>query len=305
MSKVSIFHDSMSLNTTDTGGQGGLSISAKGGGGEDRLAEFLNRSISGKIVIKEWPYYVYNNATYHRLTKGQFSYQRNIEEIVLPNYIVKDEDTYFEDDVFKDCHSLKKIGPIPSNIKSIRSNLFMNCYNLEEIVLPEGLTSIQAGAFSGCSSLKEIVFPSTITSINNAFSYSGLETLDIRPFATKLQTNGTFPKFTNMPNLKYVKLNGLRASYFGGFVNCQNIEKIVIPNGVIRIGTGSTDKAFTGTKIKDGLYLPHSLTVIYAKAFTDLDSDIYCDFSEGYISGAPWGGDASRIHYNVPLPTEE
>lgn len=284
-----------------------VSLAGASGGdsGEDRLGEFINRSVSGKIVIKEWPYYVYNGSTIHRFTNNQFSYQRNIEEIVLPNYIIEDEDMYFEDEVFKDCHSLKKIGPIPSNIKKIRPRLFMNCYNLEEIVLPEGLTSIYDGAFLGCSSLKEIVFPSTITYFNSAFSKSGLETLDIRPFAAKLPTNETFPKFNDMPNLKYVKLGGLRASYFGGFTNCPNIEKIVIPNGVTRIGTNDKTNAFAGTKIKDGLYLPYSIATIYAKAFTDLDSDIYCDFVEGKVPGAPWGGDASRIHYNVPLPTEE
>ena len=59
MSKVSIFHDSLSLNTTDTGGQGGLSISAKGGGGGYRYDAFDVEITDDDISIYESGSYSY------------------------------------------------------------------------------------------------------------------------------------------------------------------------------------------------------------------------------------------------------
>lgn len=63
---------------------------------------------------------------------------------------------------------------IPSSVKKIGSESFFQCYNLEEVNLPEGLERIEWRALSGCHKIKTIVVPSSVTFIDGgAFNNMG------------------------------------------------------------------------------------------------------------------------------------
>lgn len=63
---------------------------------------------------------------------------------------------------------------IPSSVKKIGSESFFQCYNLEEVNLPEGLERIEWRALYGCHKIKTIVVPSSVTFINGgAFNNMG------------------------------------------------------------------------------------------------------------------------------------
>ena len=63
---------------------------------------------------------------------------------------------------------------IPSSVKKIGSESFFQCYNLEEVNLPEGLERIEWRALYGCLKIKTIVVPSSVTFIDGgAFNNMG------------------------------------------------------------------------------------------------------------------------------------
>ena len=60
-----------------------------------------------------------------------------------------------------DAYMLKNIILTTNNCQC----LLKNCWNLEEITLPEGMTTIASNQFGFCYRIKQVVFPSTISSI--------------------------------------------------------------------------------------------------------------------------------------------
>ena len=45
-------------------------------------------------------------------------------------------------------------------------NIFRNCTNLSDVILPNSITTIRAGAYNGCRNLKSIVIPNSVTCID-------------------------------------------------------------------------------------------------------------------------------------------
>lgn len=65
-----------------------------------------------------------------------------------------------------------------SNWTNVPGGCFINCSDLETVILGEGLTTIRANAFQNCTSLTSISLPSTLTVMENyAFSGTGLSAL--------------------------------------------------------------------------------------------------------------------------------
>ena len=76
---------------------------------------------------------------------------------------------------------------VPSHIKSIDDYAFNGFTGAKKITLNEGTERISNYAFNGCSSLTSFTIPSTVTLIGqNAFSYSGLNSIVIPPAVTSI-----------------------------------------------------------------------------------------------------------------------
>ena len=56
---------------------------------------------------------------------------------------------------------------IPDTVTTIGDSAFVDCNNLEEIVIPNSVTIIDADAFNGCESLKGISIPDSVTKIGS------------------------------------------------------------------------------------------------------------------------------------------
>ena len=167
---------------------------------------------------------------------------------------------------------------LPSTITSIGQGAFMNTPALRSITLPEGLVEIGQQAFAN-SGITSITIPASAYSIgDSAFAGSAI---------TSITWHGR-------PGLIQV----------GMFNRCINLQTVVIPEGVSRIG----DLAFAGCTALTSVTLPSTITSIYDSAFggcTALTTVTIPETIERirFGSGAV-GGDVFRECNQIPLATQ-
>lgn len=308
MPNVNIFHNALSFNTKESGeGGGGLSIHVNGdtggGGGETdpdkRLLDFIYRRLSGKLVLPEWPRSIYYPDQFD--FGYSFRDQTELEELTLPDAIDGGVYDYFVTPyTFAGCEKLKKINNFPQNIYKIPDHCFDGCA-FDSFEIPDSVTTIGGYAFQKCENLTSIEIPSGVTSLGEfAFNGTKIKVLDLRPCASKLTKN---LHVSGMPNLEYLYLDGFTKD-IKRIADLPKLKRLIIPEGVQHIGESTSSYAFQNTTVSNGLYLPSSITKIYANTFKSFSGKIYCNFSSGKVSGAPWGANSSNIYYNTPLPSE-
>ena len=74
--------------------------------------------------------------------------------------------------VFKEAKHKNEVGnnkyiQIPSSVKSIKDDAFLNCNSLTSIIIPPSVTCIGAYVFANCNGLTFISIPSSVTSIKD------------------------------------------------------------------------------------------------------------------------------------------
>ncbi len=73
---------------------------------------------------------------------------------------------------FKGCSSLSDLKFSDYSIAAVKSDTFMDCRGLEEVILPKGLAAIDSQAFRNDTSLTSVTIPESVISIDGtAFSY--------------------------------------------------------------------------------------------------------------------------------------
>ncbi|MGN1264072.1 MAG: leucine-rich repeat domain-containing protein [Prevotella sp.] len=147
----------------------------------------------------------------------------NIDEIELP---VSCRNMNF-------CLSKIKSIVIPEGITDIPPSTFELCSSLENVSLPSTLKSIDTAAFYGCYNMKDITLPESLTKIGNSvFSHSGITSLVIPKNVTEL---GSYvaDKCTNLMEAE-IKCD-LKDIPTGLFMECSNLQKIVLPESVEKI----------------------------------------------------------------------
>ena len=80
------------------------------------------------------------------------------------------------------------------------------------------------------------------------------------------------------------------------FYSCTSLASVTILDGVTTIGDG----AFSNCTNLASVTIHEGVTTIGSYAFSNMptDSHIYCGFSEGDVSGAPWGATNATIVYD-------
>ena len=136
------------------------------------------------------------------------------------------------------------------NLVVIGQQAFLNCRNLEKIILPENLEEIQYAAFNGCSNLKEIVLPNKVRRIAE-HCFSNCTALETVKLPRRLQKIGK-EAFYNCSNLQNIELpSTLTRIDSGAFERCTNLIQIEIPHRVTEIServfakTGLTNVTIT------------------------------------------------------------
>ena len=103
--------------------------------------------------------------------------------------------------------------------------------------------------------------------------------------------------FSGCTNLASITIpDGVTTIGNSAFSSCTNLASITIPDGVTTIGIA----AFSGCTSLASVTIPEGVTTIGNYAFSNMptDSHIYCGFSEGDVSGAPWGATNATIVYD-------
>ncbi len=122
----------------------------------------------------------------------------------LKEVIIGDKVKTITTNAFKLCKNLENIE-MSSHVEKIGAFAFAWCEKLEHINLPDGLENISISAFTFCTNLKKIVIPDSVTLIDDeAFSY-----------CTSLE-EVTLPK-------------NLNCIYVSAFINCKSLTEIKIP----------------------------------------------------------------------------
>ena len=239
----------------------------------------------------------------------------NLTSIALPEGLLR-----IETFAFMGCSELTTVV-LPDSLVEIGDGAFNGCKKLSDITLPKGLKSIGNHAFIGCREVKTIHFPEGLSSIGEeAFSLCGLTDISITAGLTTIGSSALYgcplntisvdvgnPAYYSEGNCLISKASGtlvrgcknskipMNGSVLrigeNAFEDCQNFYDIVIPEGVVSIGSS----AFAFCSLKS-VTIPESVTEIGNCAFwenRDLDIIYYGGTKERWNmieKGTSWDG---------------
>lgn len=204
--------------------------------------------------------------------RGLFANNDSIEEIKIPDTVVQ-----ISTDAFFNCSDLKNVD-ISDSVTEICTGAFWNCSNLSNVIMSKNLTKIGAYAFGNCDSLTSIDIPKTLKETYKGYAY----------FYGGAGGAECYGPFINCDNLKKVNIeDGIRNIPSGLFANNSSIENVVIPNGVTEI----CKNAFQNCSKLQEIELPSTLTKIDEDAFRNASSLLKIDIPNSVTEigvGAFW-----------------
>ena len=168
---------------------------SSGGGGSNKLAQLVDRSVT-EIIAED--------------LEGA---------------------TMFGDYAFSGCRGLTNIT-IPDSVTRIGFFAFRNCSGFTSIIIPDSVTSIGDNAFNGCSGLTSITMSNSVTSIGSSTFYycSGLTSITIPNSVTSIGSSALqIGSTTNKATIIFlsttpptITTSTFKASY---------LNKIIVPAG--------------------------------------------------------------------------
>lgn len=146
---------------------------------------------------------------------------------------------------FANCHSLlsMNITGFTSTAQALTlTNMFQNCYSIEQILLPstlasgsESVNSVLTTMFTTCYNLKTITLPTNLNSAGLSSTFLNCYSLVSATLPTNMSSLTTMAScFSNCINLQSVTLPttvGATISLSSTFSSCNSIGTITIPSG--------------------------------------------------------------------------
>ena len=158
------------------------------------------------------------------IKKGAFDCNSTIEEVVLPDSIVK------IDSAFWNCPNLKKVN-LPKSLVELGRTAFKNCPKLQRTEIPAGLKKIGEEAFSDCPGFAD---DNGFVIVRDAlFGYYGTAEKVVVPEGVK--TIAPFAFFERKMIKEVVFPKSLKKIVYIAFRGCTGIERINISKGLSSI----------------------------------------------------------------------
>lgn len=159
---------------------------------------------------------------------------------------------------------------INSGVKSIGSNAFNGCVNIESITIPYDVSYIGPNAFHACLELKSITIPEGVRDILPT-TFSECESLESITFTDAIISfgNGAFKNCTSLKSIT-IPDSGISIGY-EAFQGCTSLESITIPSSDTSIGLG----AFDGCKKLKSITMNKDVYDKYKNEFYDVSSDAF------------------------------
>lgn len=169
------------------------------------------------------------------------------EDCVKLDYVkIPDSVTKIESHVFAFCNKLRTIE-MSNGLKEIGSSAFQDCFNLQDLTIPDGLTSIGDEAFIGCKSIEYNKYDTGL--------YLGNEN---NPYYALIKTESK--EITSC-----IVNSQCKMIYYAAFSGCLNLTNVVLPDGLISIGS----QVFFNCVMLKNLKIPKSVTYIGFSAFSN------------------------------------
>lgn len=177
---------------------------------------------------------------------GTFKDNKNLTFVRLSNRL--DEIPSY---CFYNCRSLKEIE-IPNGVKSIGKEAFNLCFSLESVILPDSVVSMGEMAFDSCTGIRHLKLSKNLREIPrnaffiNEFSIDDDQRISMRQIKLEI----------NIPD-------GVEVIHTGAFMNRRNIEKVVLPRTLKKIG----QDAFLNCISLKEVHIPKELGEKFDKEF--------------------------------------
>ena len=137
---------------------------------------------------------------------------------------------------------------IPDTVTYIGSHCFEECEKLSEVKLSSNIEKLESAAFGNCQELKTLTIPKTLTRAGGEYGFGQY----------------CYGPFYNCKNLKEVIVEqGIKTIPSNLFAKCYGLEKIEIPNSVIKI----EESAFREATSLKAIVIPDSVTYIGSHCF--------------------------------------
>ncbi len=134
---------------------------------------------------------------------------------------------------------------IPEGTTRIGACSYFNYLSLESITIPASVTEIGEWAFNNCTSLKVVNFEegSQLKNIGLQAFYSCAITEVTIPASVVTIENAAFQSCNLLESVNFEENSQLQI--FSGFTSCDNLKKLVVPDGVTRITNISANKSLS------------------------------------------------------------
>ncbi len=195
-------------------------------------------------------------------------YKGNDEDVTIPKSILGAPVVAIGRYAFDNCETIKSLT-IPDSVIKIDDSAFSGCTSLEHVTLGRGIREIHSSPFSRCYKMIYNRHGNGFYIGNEENPYMALvsvapefiETVEIHP--DTLIVCGS--AFSNCSSLHEVVLpEGVISIGSGAFSNCSSLERIYIPEGVLSIGSS----AFSSCQSLRHVHIPESVISIGSFAFS-------------------------------------